>query len=70
MKLMPYADDTIWLLFGLGLAIIVGDSLAYLTLRINGWTFIGFFGTGVLVTASYYVVGTHSPRDGRGKGGG
>jgi hypothetical protein len=63
MKFMPYADDTIWLLFGLGIAIILGTVVAYLALGIFGWGSVGLIGTGLLVSSSYYVVGTRPPRD-------
>lgn len=61
--LLPYADDSIWLLFGLGLAIIAGDLLASFVEGEFGWASLGFLLTGVLVSTSYYVVGTHPPRD-------
>jgi hypothetical protein len=63
MKFMPYADDTIWLLFGLGIAIILGTVVAYFTLGIFGWGSAGLIGTGILVSSSYYIVGTHPPRN-------
>jgi hypothetical protein len=65
MEFMPYADDSIWLLFGLGLAIIAGDVIALAVFRINAWTFLGFLVTGILMSISYYVVGRHSPIDSR-----
>lgn len=62
-KLLPYADDSVWLLFGLGLAIIVGDLAASLATGEFGWAALGFLVTGILVSASYYLVGTHPPRN-------
>ena len=62
-RFLPYADDSIWLLFGLGLAIIVGDLLASNVTREFGWATFGFLVTGILVSASYYLVGTHPPRN-------
>lgn len=60
---MPYADDSIWLLFGLGLAIIAADLVMSLATREFGLASFGFLVTGILVSASYYLVGTHPPRD-------
>ncbi len=58
---MAYADDTIWLLFGLGLAIIIGVAVVYVFFGVSGWASLGFLITGALVSASYYLVGTHPP---------
>ncbi|MDG7007426.1 MAG: hypothetical protein JRN06_04180 [Nitrososphaerota archaeon] len=62
-RFLPYADDSIWLLFGLGVAIIVGDLAASLATGEFGWATLGFLVTGILVSVSYYVVGTHPPRN-------
>lgn len=61
MRLMPYADDTIWLLFGLGVAMVAGVVLFYLLLGEFDWASVGFLITGLLVMVSYYVIGTHPP---------
>lgn len=61
MKFMPYADDTIWLLFALGLMIVVADAVLYAEFGLDVWAFLGFLITGILVCASFYIVGTHSP---------
>ncbi len=61
---MHYADDTIWLLFGLGLALVAGPLLFYAVYGQFGWGSFGLLVTGILVTVSYYLVGSHPPRNG------
>lgn len=61
VDLMPYADDSIWLLFGLGLAMVGGVAVAYFVFGIWGYASLGFLIAGIMVSASYYTVGTHPP---------
>lgn len=62
---MPYADDSIWLLFGLGVAIIVAVAAYSLLFNAFGWASYGFLLTGVLIAASYYIVGSAPSREKR-----
>ena len=66
MDLLPYADDTVWLMFGLGLTMTVGAAVAHMVFSANGWASLGFALTGLLVSVSYYVIGTHPPIAGKG----
>lgn len=66
MKFMAYADDTIWLLFGLGLAMVAGAAAFSLVYDTFGWASYGFLLLGVLVSSAYYVVGSYPPRERRG----
>lgn len=61
-RFMRYADDTIWLLFGMGLAMIGGVFLFYFAFGEFGWASVGFLITGVLVMWSYFLVGSHPPQ--------
>ncbi len=63
-RFMAYADHTIWLLFGLGLAMIGGVFAFFAWTGQFGWASVGFLLTGVLVSGSYYLVGSNPPRDG------
>jgi len=60
-KFMPYADDTIWLLFALGLGMIVASLFVFIASLRFSWAPFGFLVTGILVSASYYLVGSHPP---------
>ena len=62
MKLMNYADDTIWILFGLGVAMIAGVLVWFVIYGEFGWASAGFLGTGILVSLSYILVGSYPPR--------
>jgi hypothetical protein len=70
VRFMPYADDVVWLLFGLGLAMVLGVILAYIVLGLYGWASLGFLGTGALVSVSFYFVGEHPPISTPGSPGG
>ncbi len=61
MEFMPYADDTVWLLFGLGLAIVTSVVVIYIAFGLFGWASVGFLTMGSLMAASYYIVGMHPP---------
>ncbi len=61
---MRYADDTIWLLFGLGLAMVGGVLVFFALTGQFGWASLGFLLTGILVSGSYYLVGSNPSGDG------